>query len=109
LPIGDITAIAKASDGAVWYGTAQGVVRADPKSGRNQYFAGMRYLPDDDVVQLAADSSAGMWILTRTGVSHIELRPMTLASKAAIFEKRSVQSDARRRQRRAMDLSLCCR
>jgi hypothetical protein len=82
---------AAASDGAVWYGTPHGVIRADPKSAprdRNQYFAGKRYLPDDDVRQLVADQAAGMWVLTRTGVSHIELRAMTLAAKAALFEER---------------------
>ena len=90
-PTGDLTAIAVASDGAVWYGTSQGVVRVDLMAGtrdRHQYFAGKRYLPDDEVLRLAADLSAGMWVRTRTGVSHIELRPMTLMAKAAVFEKR---------------------
>ncbi len=77
---------AVASDGAVWHGTPQGVMRVD-RTG-NQYFAGKRYLPDDEVLQLAPDKSAGMWVRTRTGVSHIELRPMTLEAKAAFFEKR---------------------
>ncbi len=82
------------SDHACWYGTPQGLVRFDPRAGatdRYQYFAGMRYLPDDEVLQLAPDSSGGMWVRTRTGVSHIELRPMTLAAKAAIFETRVQQ------------------
>ena len=48
----------------------------------------MRYLPDDEVQQLAADQAAGMWVRTRTGISHVELRPMTLAAKAALFEER---------------------
>ncbi len=74
---------ATASDGAVWYSTGRGVTRND-----NESFAGRRYLPDDDVVALAADADAGMWVRTRTGVSHIELRPLTLAAKAAIFEDR---------------------
>jgi hypothetical protein len=90
-PMGDMTALAVASDGAVWYGTPQGVVRVDLRAhprDRHQYFAGKRYLPDDDVLQLAADPSAGMWVRTRTGVSHIELRRMTLAAKAVLFEKR---------------------
>ncbi|MGA2590217.1 MAG: hypothetical protein ABSH32_09900 [Bryobacteraceae bacterium] len=90
-PVGDSTAIATASDGAVWHGTSQGLVRVDPHApprDREQYFAGKRYLPDDEVRQLAADQAAGMWVRTRTGVSHIELRPMTLAAKAALFEKR---------------------
>ena len=74
-------------------GTARrtGATRVDPKAAprdRNQYFAGKRYLPDDEVRQLAADQTAGMWVRTRTGVSHIELRSMTLAEKAALFEER---------------------
>jgi hypothetical protein len=82
---------AVASDGAVWCGTPHGVTRTDPKApprDRNQYFAGKRYLPDDEVLQLAADQAAGMWVRTKTGVSHIELRTMTLAAKAALFEQR---------------------
>lgn len=90
-PVGDLAAMAVASDHAYWYGTPHGLVRVDPMAGirdRHQYFAGARYLPDDDVLQLVPDFRAGMWVRTRTGVSHIELRPMTLAAKAAIFEER---------------------
>jgi hypothetical protein len=82
---------ALASDGAVWCGTPHGLTRVDPKAAprdRSQYFAGKRYLPDDEVRQLAADNAGGMWVRTRTGVSHIELRPMTLSAKAALFEQR---------------------
>jgi len=90
-PPGDGPRAATASDGAVWHGADQGLVRVDPHApsrDREQYFAGKRYLPDDEVRQLAADPAAGMWVRTRTGVSHIELRPMTLAAKAALFETR---------------------
>ncbi len=82
---------AQASDGAVWYGGTNGVTRVDAKApprDRHQYFAGKRYLPDDDVHQLAPDRAAGMWVRTRTGVSHIEFRVMTLSEKAALFEER---------------------
>ena len=88
---GGSAAQATASDGAIWYGTAHGVMRVaatGPVRDRNQYFAGLRYLPDDDVVRLAPDAASGMWVRTRTGVSHIELRRMTLAAKAALFEDR---------------------
>ena len=91
LPVSDVSAVVAASDGAIWYGTPSGLVRIDAKADardRTQYFAGKRYLPDDEVLHLAADKSAGMWVRTKTGVSHIELRPMTLAAKAALFEKR---------------------
>jgi len=80
-----------ASDGAEWSASTHGVVRLDmraPERYRRQYFAGKRYLPDDDVLQLSAGQAAGMWVRTRTGVSHIELRAMTMAAKAALFEER---------------------
>ena len=91
LPLGNITATARSSDGATWLGTTQGLVRLDftaTERDRRQYFAGKRYLPDDNVEQLAADGQGGIWARTRTGVSHIEFKPMTLAQKADIFEKR---------------------
>lgn len=91
LPVGGITALAKATDGAIWYGTSQGLVRVDEHASlrdRHQYFAGRRYLPDDVVVALAPDKAAGVWARTQSGVAHIELRPMTLAAKAVLFEQR---------------------
>ncbi len=91
LPAGGITAEARSSDGAIWLGTTQGVIRLDarlPDRDRRQYFAGLRYLPDDEIAQLLADEHGGVWARTRTGISHLELRPMTLAQKAAFFEQR---------------------
>ncbi len=91
LPVGNITARARASDGALWLGTTQGLMRLDfspPERDRRQYLAGQRYLPDDLVTQLVADEQGGMWVRTSTGVSHIELRLMTLAQKAEHFEQR---------------------
>ncbi|MGA2131354.1 MAG: hypothetical protein ABSH50_03490 [Bryobacteraceae bacterium] len=82
---------ATASDGAVWHRTAHGVMRVDagaPARDRRQYFSGKRYLPDDHVEGMSPDAAGGMWIRTRTGVSHIELRRMSLAAKAALFEER---------------------
>jgi hypothetical protein len=75
--------MAIASDGVRWTAAARGLYRD-----RTEYFAGKRYLPDDDVLALLPDASRGMWVRTRTGVSHIELREMTLEQKAAQFEER---------------------
>jgi len=91
LPVGNITATARATDGALWLGTTQGLMRLDlaaPERDRRQYFAGLRYLPDDHIEQLLADERGGIWVRTRTGVSHIELKPITLAQKAEAFEQR---------------------
>jgi len=74
---------AKASDGVEWTAAPRGLYR-----GGMEYFAGRRYLPDDEVLGLLSDASRGMWVRTRTGVSHIELREMTLEQKAAAFEER---------------------
>src|SRR6266550_5050307 len=91
LQVGNITATAHASDGALWLGTTQGLMRLDfsaPERDRRQYLSGQRYLPDDEVEQLAPDDRGGVWARTRTGVSHIELKPITLAQKAGHFEQR---------------------
>lgn len=91
LPVGGFTAVAMASDGAQWLGTTQGLIRLDlraPERDRRQYLAGRRYLPDDQVQALAPDKAGGVWVRTATGLAHIELRPMTLAQKAELFEQR---------------------
>ncbi|MCI0744457.1 MAG: hypothetical protein L0Y58_03530 [Verrucomicrobia subdivision 3 bacterium] len=91
LPVGGITAIARANDSAMWLGTTQGLMRLDfsaPERDRRQYMAGLRYLPDDRVQQIEPDAQGGVWVRTSTGVSHIELKPMTLAQKAQVFEQR---------------------
>src|SRR5579871_634244 len=73
---------AVASDGAEWKAAARGLYRGP------EFFAGKRYLPDDEVLALAPDAARGMWVRTRTGIAHIQLLPMTLAEKASIFEAR---------------------
>jgi len=91
LPVGSITAAVRASDGAIWLATTQGLMRLDfsaPARDRYQFLAGKRYLPDDTVEQLLPDEKAGVWARTRTGVSHLELKPMTLSQKAKLFETR---------------------
>jgi hypothetical protein len=74
---------ARASDGIEWKAASRGLYR-----GGKEYFAGKRYLADDEVVALWPDESRGMWVRTKTGVSHIQLLEMTLAEKASIFEAR---------------------
>ena len=78
---------ATASDGVSWTAAARGLYRGMTRGG-TEYFAGKRYLPDDEVLGLRPDASHGMWVRTRTGISHIELRPRTLEQKAAAFEER---------------------
>src|ERR1051325_6034468 len=52
LPVGRLRAITIATDGAVWAGGGEGLVRYQPSRDdweRWQYFAGRRYLPSDEV------------------------------------------------------------
>ncbi len=82
---GSLQPSATGPHGEVWSGSAAGLVltaKGDP-----QFFAGKRYLPDDAVEAILPEEN-GVWVRTATGVSHIEMRPMTLAQKAAYFEER---------------------
>jgi hypothetical protein len=90
-PVPAITATARSSDGAIWIGSEHGLIRYDSRAGpvdQIQYFAGLRYLPDDHVVAITPDLRGGVWVRTSTAAAHIELKPMTLAAKAAYFEQR---------------------
>ncbi|MEW6126654.1 MAG: hypothetical protein AB1757_06405 [Acidobacteriota bacterium] len=91
LPIGNLKTIAITTDGAVWAGGNEGLVRYQKALhpwDRWQYFAGKRYLPSDEVIALVAGEAGSIWARTSAGISHIEMRPMTLAQKAAYFEER---------------------
>ncbi len=79
-------------DGAVWRAEERGLARQH--QGRIEYLQGLRYLPDDKVESIETLESksgggpSGIWVRTSTGVSRIEVLPMTLATKAAHFERR---------------------
>lgn len=91
LPVGEVTAAAHSRDGATWLGTKHGLVRIDEsvlERDRHQYLAGLRYLPDDEVRQIIPDTRSGVWVRTRTGISHIELVLMPLLEKARLYEAR---------------------
>jgi hypothetical protein len=91
LPVGALRAIAITTDGAVWAGGDDGLVRYVHGShawDTWQYFGGKRYLPSDAVTSLAAGEAGSVWVQTSAGISHIEFRRLTLADKAAYFERR---------------------
>jgi hypothetical protein len=90
LPLGGLRAIAIASDGAVWAGGPGGVVRftgAGHPWQRWHVFSGRRFLPDDEVLALAAGDGGAVWVSTAAGVSHLRSVPMSLAEKAAHVER----------------------
>ena len=91
--IGDVTCAVKATDGAIWVGTENGLMRMDftEPDVRDivQYFAGNRYLynGDDHVTGLAADESGGVWVRNASGSVHIKMVPMTMEERTYFYEK----------------------
>ena len=72
-------------EGEIWFGTRLGVIRFDGKQWH--YRQGPRWLPHDDVSQIALDDHGTAWFATAGGVGSIERRPMTLAEKAEFYEQ----------------------
>ena len=85
LPYNDFTAAATGPQGEVWLGTTLGAIRYDGK--RWDYRQGKRWLPGDHVKSITVDDQGNATFLTNNGVGRIERRPMTLAEKAAFYEK----------------------
>jgi len=88
--------------GGVWYGSTRGAffARAGTNSPyatpaapgieppRFRYYAGKRWLRDDQVIDLAVDRDGHVWVLTKTGLNKIEFRSTTLAAKADWFQRK---------------------
>lgn len=90
---GDVTCAVTATDGAVWIGTQNGLMRMDltEKDARDmvQYFAGNRYMygGDDVVTGLAADDANGVWVRNAAGCVHIKMVDMTMEERTYFYEK----------------------
>ncbi|MES1216691.1 MAG: hypothetical protein ABUT20_14345, partial [Bacteroidota bacterium] len=93
LPATDITAVAELN-GKLWFGSKSGafMLRAD---GKFNYYASKRWLPSDNVKHIAEGSDGSVLILTDKGLGKICFEKMTLADKAAFFEKQVRQRHIR--------------
>ncbi len=94
-PVEGLMVFSQEKSGAVWLGGDQGAARFDRKADhpwdRWQYFHGRRWLQDNSVQSIHVDESGAgrkVWVRTRTGVSLIQWRPMTLEQKAQLFDAR---------------------
>jgi hypothetical protein len=94
-PVEGLQILAREKSGVVWLGGTQGAARFDARAkhswDRWQYFFGRRWLPDNEVQNIWVDEagdSRKVWLRTKTGVSQIEWRPMTLEAKARLFDER---------------------
>ncbi len=92
-PVPRLKEFARSEDGVVWLGDDQGAARFDPQAkhrwDRWQYFWGQRWLPDNQIENIWIDDAAKwetVWLRTKTGVSRIEWKPMTLEEKAEHYD-----------------------
>ncbi|MGE0128002.1 MAG: hypothetical protein AB7U82_07980 [Blastocatellales bacterium] len=105
MPIPQINVYAVSDDGAIqWIGTPLGAIRhnvftrlySSTSASQSdvrwkfEYFAGKRWLPDDQVTGIGFEKSANevVWIETLKGYSRIEYKTMTLAEKSKAFVER---------------------
>ena len=80
LPSVEVQCVRPAPDDRMWIGTPKGVVRTDGKSWSLRH--SLRWLPSDDVRDVAFDADGTAWIATAGGVSAVRRRSITLAEKA---------------------------
>ena len=83
LPYNDFTCM-DASNDDVWFGTQKGAIYYD--GDEFHYRQGLRWLPGDEVNDVAVDQDGNAWFATKAGVGVIRRVPMTLAQKAAYYE-----------------------
>lgn len=100
--IGDVTCAVESTDGAIWVGTENGLMRMDLSETDSrdmvQYFSGNRYLygGDDKVTGLAADGDCGVWVRNSLGSVHIKMPVMTLEDRTYFLEKMITDVNDRR-------------
>lgn len=85
LPYEDVRVLALAPNGDLWTGTPEGACRLH--DGKWSYFNGRRWLPGNQVRSIVIDDENRAWIATDQGIAAIEPVKMTLAQKAAHYEK----------------------
>lgn len=85
LPYDHFTCAAAGENGAIWFGTERGAIRFDGKQW--SYRASLRWLPDNHVNAIVVQNDGTAWIATDKGIARVDRKPMTLAEKAAQFER----------------------
>ena len=95
----DYRCSAVTDDGAVWAGASNGVTRCrveeEKKADRVMFFSFERDLPDNNVINIAPDGNS-VWVLTETGITHIELVTLTAEEKADILLDETLEAVQRR-------------
>ncbi len=79
---------------STWFGTPQGAFSLHPE-GHIDYYASKRWLVDDAVVDIWPGPDRSILILSETGLNIVHFRDMTLAEKAAHFDRLTRQRHIR--------------
>lgn len=85
LPWTELTTVAEIR-GRLWFGSRRGAfaLRAD---GNYDYYASRRWLPSDNVVDIAQGPENSVLVLTDKGLAQVMFQNMTLAEKAEFFQE----------------------
>lgn len=83
LPFAELTAGVRVNDGGVWVGSHRGLMHLVPGADRWRLFHSRRWLPADDVQDLAVTAQGDVLAKTPDGIGRIARRPMTLERKMA--------------------------
>ncbi len=94
MPYENLTCVHLAPNGDVWCGSREGAWRL--RDGKFRYFWGKRWIPDNRVSAIWSDAAGKVWLDTDGGAACIEERPMTLAEKAAHFDRITQERHFRR-------------
>ena len=93
---GDVTCFCVDDKNMLWIGTNEGLWRVDESEkdelDRVQCFRGDACMFDNNVKAVEPDGSDGVWVLTETGVSHIEMRLLSVEHKANLHSARNTMS-----------------
>ena len=85
LPHTELTTIKKIG-GEIWFGSTYGAFKLE-ENGNFSYYASKRWIPADDVIDIAEGPESSVLILTGGGLAKICRKEMTLYDKAMFFEK----------------------
>ncbi len=85
VPVEDVRCVRLGGDGSAWFVASIGVFCL--KEGKWHYFASRRWLPSDEVRDLAVWNDGTVFVATEAGIAQLWQQPMTLAEKAALFER----------------------
>lgn len=89
LPPAAVTCVFEQPDGVLWIGSNEGLWRVNENEAeeldRVQCFRAMAYMLDNRVEAVDGDGDNGVFVLTKTSVSHIAMKPMSAQQKAVFL------------------------